>query len=415
MSPSDLKPRSRLIPGDDEVAAIPTPAPALLTSRGQLPNLPRELLDRTLQPHDPPLLLQCPLIDWFCLNPNRKLLGADALRDTGGLRRFAALPPCRTLLSARTACSEDFITETPGRALSISTDSPSHRPVITPAQTVDLHLALRTDFFEAPSDSPMLFAPSKRAVPRSVERAAAMLDETLTGLTATPSSKALFIPVQGGVDVSQRELSTSNACARYTIHGRAVAGFTIAGLFAGESPAQRMEAIETVTRALPAGPLRILAGHGGAPYDVLDAVGRGIDIIESAYPFQLAASGYALDLEAGTKINLRDRRWELSKRPLLEGCLCVACRPGECTGGIYTRGYIRHLLEVHEMLGETLLVAHNVRNYLDWFARLRTAVAMDTFQAFREQFYRAQEDARNCSTDQSKDVASSTKRAIAKR
>lgn len=409
MSAPALKPRARLIQGDNEVAAIPTPAPALLTSRGQLPNFPRELLDRTLQPHDPPLLLQCPLIDWFCLNPNRKLLGADVLRDTGGLRAFAALPPCRTLLSARTACSEDFITETPGRAMSISTDSPSHRPVITPAQTVDLHSALRTDFFEAPSDSPMLLAPSKRAVPRSVERAAALLDETLTSLTAAPSSKALFIPVQGGIDASQRELSTSNACERYASHGGAVAGFTIAGLFAGESPAQRMEAIETVTRALPTAPLRVLAGHGGAPYDVLEAVGRGIDVIESAYPFQMAASGYALDLEAGTKINLRDRRWELSKQPLLEGCLCIACCPGECTGGIYTRGYVRHLLEVHEMLGETLLVAHNVRNYLDWFARLRTAIATEKFEAFRDQFYHAQEEARNSSADQPKDLATSLK------
>lgn len=415
MSAPDFKPRARLVPGDDEVAPIPTPAPALLTSRGQLPNFPRELLDRTLQPHDPPLLLQCPLIDWFCLNPNRKLLGADALRDTGGVRAFATLPPCRTVLSARTACSEDFVTETPGRAMSISTDSPSHRPVITPEQAVNLHVALKTDFFEAPSDSPMLHAPSKRAVPRSVERAAALLDETLTSLTATPSSKALFIPVQGGIDAAQRELSTSNACARYASHGGTVAGFTIAGLFAGESPAKRMEAIETVTRALPTGPLRILAGHGGAPYDVLEAVGRGMDIIESAYPFQVAASGYALDLEASTKINLRDRRWEISKRPLLEGCLCVACCPGERTGGIYTRGYIRHLLEVHEMLGETLLVAHNVRNYLDWFARLRAAVANGTFDAFRDQFHRAQEEARNCSADQRKDLASSQKQAAPKK
>lgn len=417
MSPPGLKPRRRLIEGDDGIAAIPTPAPALVTSRGQLPNLPRELLDRTLQSHDPPLLLQCPLIDWFCLNPNRKLLGAEVLRDTGGVRAFAALPPCRALLSTRTASSEDFITETPGRAMSISTDSPSHRPVITPAQTVDLHLSMGTDFFEAPSDSPMLHAPSKRAVPRSVERAAALLDETLSSLTSAPSSdggtapraagqrKSLFIPIQGGIDASQRDMSTSNACARFTSHGGAIGGFTIAGLFAGESPTERLTAIETVTRALPEGPLRVLAGHGGAPYDVLDAVERGVDVVESAYPFQIAANGYALDLEAGTKVNLRDRSWERSKRPLLEGCLCIACHPGERTGGIYTRGYIRHLLEVHEMMGETLLVAHNVRNYLDWFARLRAAVDAGEFSAFRDKFYRAQEVARNSSAAPATDLA----------
>lgn len=404
MAAATLTARAKLIDGDADIAPIPTPAPALVTCRGQVPNLPRELLDRTLHHGDPPLLLQCPLIDWYCLNPNKKQLGADVLKSTSGLRSFAALPPCRTILSTRTASSADFITSAPGRAMSISTESPSHRPVVTPAQTVDLHTALGTDFFEAPSDSPMLHAPSKRSVPRSVERASALLEETLDALTAShvadedsrrSSRQSLFIPVQGGIDKLQREASTRSACARYTSHGGNVAGFTVAGLFAGESPGDRFDAIETVTRSLPEGPLRVLAGHGGAPCDVLEAVGRGIDIIETAYPFEVAASGYALDLEGGSKINLRDRRWEKSKRPLLEGCRCVGCRTGELTGGIYTRAYIRHLLEVHEMMGETLLVAHNLRNYLDWFARLRTAVAAGEFSDFRDRFFRNQESARN--------------------
>lgn len=400
--------RSRSVAGDGEIGAIPTPAPALVTARGQLPNLPRELLDRSLTPSDPPLLLQCPLVDWFCLNPNKRLLGAETLRAAGGVRSFASLPPGRTLLSARTASSADFVTSAPGRALSITTESPSHRPVITPAQVVDLHRALGTDFFEAPSDAPLLHAPSKRAVPRSVERAAALLDETLAALArpaeqdasvpAPPSRvrrRALFIPVQGGVDATQRDAATAAARARYESHGGVVAGFTIAGLFAGECRAERCRAMETATRNLPDAPLRVLAGHGGAPCDVLDAVERGIDIVETSYPFSIAASGYALDLGAGVKINLRDRRWERSGRPLLDGCLCVACRAGDLTGGIYTRAYIRHLLEVHEMMGETLLVAHNLRNYLDWFAALRAAIAAGEFDAFRARFLRLREGARN--------------------
>jgi queuine tRNA-ribosyltransferase len=404
MSGTTLAARARCVGGDGDIGSIPTPAPALVTCRGQLPNLPRELLDQTLHPGDPPLLLQCPLTDWYCLNPNMKLLGTEVLKSTSGLRSFASLPTCRTLLSVRTASTAEFITTTPGRAMSISTDSPSHRPVITPAEVVDLHRALGTDFFEAPSDSPLLHAPSKRAVPRSVERASSLLDETLEALAATApvdveagcrQGKSLFIPVQGGVDKAQREMSTKAACARYTSHGGNVAGFTIAGLFAGESPEERFAAIETVTRNLPEAPLRVLAGHSGAPCDVLEAVLRGIDIVETAYPFEIAASGYALDIDSAVKVNLRDRRWETSGRPLLEGCQCIACRPGELTGGIYTRSYIRHLLEVHEMMGETLLVAHNLRNYLDWFGTLRAAVAAGEFTEFRNRFFSKQENARN--------------------
>lgn len=399
--------RCRELSGPGDVGAIPTPAPALLTSRGQLPNLPRELLELCLSASDPPLLLQCPLIDWFCLNPNKQVLGADLLKGTRGLHSFAALPRSVTLLSVRSAESTDFVTPAPGRALVITTDAPSHRLSVSPKQVVDLYQSLGVDYFEAPSDCPFLHAPSKRAIPRSVERAAALVDETLGELNANISDrparpgmrrKAMFVPIQGGVSEQHRSASCSEAVKRFGAHGDAIAGFTIGGLFAGESPSERRKAIEVATSELPAGPLRILAGHGGGPADVLDAVERGIDVIESAYPFSVAASGYALDLENGVKLNLRDRKWERNKGPLVDGCSCIACRPGDKTGGIYTRGYIRHLLEVHEMMGETLLVAHNVRNYLNWFSKLRAAVAEGTFDEFRVGFLKTREHARNHNT-----------------
>lgn len=389
--------RVRSIPGNDRTPSIPTPVPALVTARGQLPNLPRELLDRSLHPDDPPLLLQIPLVDWFCLNPNQKSLGADLFRSAGGLHSFAALPRCRTLLSTRTASSGDFVTKTPGRALTISTEHYSHRPVISPEQVVSLHEALQTDFFEGPSDAPFLHAPSKRAVPRSVERATALTEEMF--LHVSSSEKAyrdeIYLPVQGGVDEKQRALSAQSALARYTANKGMIAGFTLAGFFAGESPEERAKAIGTVLDILPEAPLRVLAGHGGAPVDVLEAVAGGVDIIEASYPFDIAASGYALDLASSTKLNVRDRKWERSGLPLLEGCKCVACAPGKRTGGFYTRAYIRHLLEVHEMMGETLIAAHNLRNYLDWFAELRMAVEKGAFEEFHARFLRSRERERN--------------------
>jgi queuine tRNA-ribosyltransferase accessory subunit len=125
----------------------------------------------------------------------------------------------------------------------------------------------------------------------------------------------------------------------------------------------------------------------------------------TAYPFSVAADGYALDLGGGgEKINLRDRRWERDGSVIVSGCGCIACSVGPQTGGVYTRAYIRHLLEVHEMMGETLLAAHNLRNYLDWFGRLRSAVEAGEFSIFRQEFYEQREHARH-KTRLTKDVA----------
>lgn len=385
-------------------APVPTPAPSLVTSRGQLPNLPTELLAQCFHDNESPLLLQVPVVDWFCFNANGNLFGADVVSNAphgNGIRSFASLPSAVTILALRTACTSEFITTTPGRALAVSTESPSHRPSIKPGQIVSLHRALHTDFFEAPSDAPPLLSASKKTISRSVDRSSALLKETLLEMNPEQGGKStcgtpqLFIPIQGGVDPEQRIRSTAAAVEICDAHPGQVGGFTLAGFYAGECPDARWAALEAAVKHLPEGPLRILPGYGGAPCDVLQAVRRGVDIVESAYPFLLAASGYSLDLSAGVKHNMRDRVWEFSSMPLLPGCSCIACRKGSATGGYYTRSYIRHLLEVHEMLGETLLVAHNFRNYLDWFANLRHAINAGRFEEFCSQFLEAREKARN--------------------
>lgn len=384
-------------------APIPTPAPSLVTSRGQLPNLPTQLLERCSVADDPPLLFQVPLVDWFCLNSNRNILGADVVPDCSGdkgLQSFAALPSCVTMLAARTAGSSEFITTTPGKLLAVSTESTSGRPVIKPHQVVDLQKCLKTDFFESPSDAPPLLSVSKRGIGRSVDRAFALLNETLLELGAHGNGERqhhqphVYIPVQGGVDMEQRTRAALIASKTWQSNPDQIAGFTVAGLYAGEGPDERWRAIEAVVKELPSEPLRVLAGGTGAPCDVLESVRRGVDIVESNYPFSLAAHGYALDLATGVKFNLRDRIWDTSRSPLLRGCCCIACQVGSSTGGFYTRSYIRHLLEVHEMLGETLLAAHNVRNYLDWFASLREAISGGRFDEFHAKFLEVREQAR---------------------
>jgi queuine tRNA-ribosyltransferase accessory subunit len=387
---------------------VPTPAPLLLTSRGQLPCLSRELFERTLPSPCPPLLFQVPLADWYCLNPNDAVLGAEliaAAGPPGGVAGFAALPDSAiTVLSTRAAASADFLTKTPGNSLSISTDSGSHRPCITPLDVVTLHRALQTRYVEAPSDAPFLQSappwPPARSISRSLARADRLLKATFDTLdeksngNSPESPAAVLIPVQGGVDMVQRAVAASHAAEIFATRPKDFAGFVISGLYAGESPTERWNAVDSAVAALPNDPPRFLAGSLGSPSDVLEAVARGIDVIDTAYPFRIAADGCALDLDRGLKICLRDRKFERSPMPLLPGCRCLACGDGPRTGSFYSRAYIRHMLDVHEMLGDTLLAAHNLRNYLDWFQRLREAIAAGRFDQFRLEFYKVREDIR---------------------
>ena len=49
----------------------------------------------------------------------------------------------------------------------------------------------------------------------------------------------------------------------------------------------------------------------------------------------------------------------------------------------FTRGYIRHLLNVGEILGVRLTALHNIHAYFDFIARMRQSIREGTFASFR--------------------------------
>jgi len=66
-------------------------------------------------------------------------------------------------------------------------------------------------------------------------------------------------------------------------------------------------------------------------------------------------------------------------RPIEEGCDCFACRH-------FTRAYLRHLLNVGEILGLRMLSVHNTRMFLRVMAEIRAAIAAGTFADYRKDF-----------------------------
>jgi queuine tRNA-ribosyltransferase len=132
--------------------------------------------------------------------------------------------------------------------------------------------------------------------------------------------------------------------------------------------------LEATVPELPADRPRYLMGVG-RPEDLLEAVGRGIDLFDCVIPTRNGRNAMAFT-DAGP-LRLRNLQFERDPRPVEEGCPCRCCRR--------SRGYLRHLFMAREMLGPVLLSVHNLTYYQRLLAAARAAIMADRFEEFRQE------------------------------
>jgi queuine tRNA-ribosyltransferase len=170
--------------------------------------------------------------------------------------------------------------------------------------------------------------------------------------------QALFGIVQGGVFADLRERS-----ARF-ISGLDTPGIAIGGLSVGETKAEMYDMLSLMDDLLPSNRPRYLMGVG-APNDLPEAVGRGVDILDCVLPTRLARNDAAMTRLG--RINLRNASLAKDYRPIDPDCDCYTCQH-------FTRAYLRHLIVAGEMLSATLVSIHNLRTLISLTADLRQAV-----------------------------------------
>lgn len=174
----------------------------------------------------------------------------------------------------------------------------------------------------------------------------------------TRKDQALFGIVQGGVFADLREQS-----AKF-ISGLDFPGNAIGGLSVGETKAEMHAMLDIVNGILPEDKPRYLMGVG-TPEDLVECVRRGVDIFDCALPTRLARHSAAMT-ENG-RMNLMNAQYARDERPISETCTCYTCRN-------FSRAYIRHLVQVKEMLSGILLSIHNIHTLLELVRRLHQAV-----------------------------------------
>jgi queuine tRNA-ribosyltransferase len=289
------------------------------------------------------------------------------LTDSGGFQVFS--------LAERRVITED------GAEFQSHLDGSRHH--LTPERTVDIQARLGSDIAMVLDEC--LAYPSTRdataeSMMRSVRWAArcrARLDELKTAapssVTITNSGQAQFGIVQGGVFPDLRRESAERTVAI------GFEGYAIGGLSVGEPIDLMYGVVEQTAGWLPADSPRYLMG-AGTPEDLVECVGRGIDMFDCVLPTRNARNGQ-LFTSLG-RINIKNARYAEDDGPVDPACRCYTCTH-------HSRAYLRHLHLAGEMSGGALNTLHNLAFYLDTMKRIREAIKLGIFDSFRQEFLRS--------------------------
>jgi queuine tRNA-ribosyltransferase len=227
---------------------------------------------------------------------------------------------------------------------------------------------------ELGSDIAMVFddCPPHTSTPREMRSAVERTIRWAAECREQPraAGQLVFAIVQGGISPSLR-----TECAKALVH-LDFDGYAIGGVSVGEPEPEMMKAVEITEPLLPGDRPRYAMGLG-TPAQLVELVARGVDMFDCVLPTRVARNGTAFTRKGS--ISIKAGAYKSDFRPIEEGCDCFACRR-------FSRAYLRHLLNVGEILGLRMLSIHNTRMYLRVMEEVRTAITAGTFAEYRREF-----------------------------
>jgi queuine tRNA-ribosyltransferase len=300
--------------------------------------------------------------------------GAGTVRRLGGLHRFMGWPG--TVLTDSGGFQVMSLNEL-NRVREEGVEFRSHldgsKHMLSPEEAIRVQDGLGTDIAMSFDHLVRLPAPAdevREAVDRTVRWARRGLDERTRLRDAGRGQMALFGINQGGTDAAERARCFEGLAAL------PFDGYALGGLWVGEGRSLGLEMVERDCAAFPREKPRYLMGVGH-PVDVVEAIARGVDMMDCVLPTRNARRGTVF---IGTgRLVVRNAAYAHDERPLDPECDCATCRK-------YTRAYLRHLFISGELLGMRLASVHAVHHMISLVRRARAAVLEGRFAAFRSGF-----------------------------
>jgi queuine tRNA-ribosyltransferase len=295
--------------------------------------------------------------------------GPDTVARAGGLHKFMGWDrPMLTDSGGFQVFSLAEISKIDDEGVRFTSHIDGSKVMLTPERSIEVQEALGADIIMAFDE-----CPANPATPEAARRA---VERTILWARRCVAAKkredqSLFGIQQGGLDAALRRECTE----RLVEIG--FPGYAVGGLAVGEEREAMRDCLSHAAPALPADRPRYLMGVG-TPADILDAIGRGIDMFDCVMPTRNARNTSVFHKVEG-RLNLRNARFKEDFTPVEEGCDCLCCTR-------FTRAYLRHLFNADEMLAATLATIHNLRFYLRLVEGAREAILAGRFAEYARNY-----------------------------
>ena len=240
----------------------------------------------------------------------------------------------------------------------------------TPESVVDIQRIIGSDIMMV-LDECAPFPCDYQYAQKSVQLTHQWLERAIERFRATDPlwgmEQYLFPIVQGGTFDDLRKLSAEK------IAGSGMAGNAIGGLSVGEPAEEMYRTIEVVNEILPLDKPRYLMGVG-TPVNILEAIGRGIDMFDCVMPTRNGRNGMLFT--TGGIINIKNRQWMNDFSPIDTGIPCTV-------SNTYSKAYLRHLVISGEILGSQISSIHNLAFYLYLVSEARNKINKGDFTKWK--------------------------------
>ena len=297
--------------------------------------------------------------------------GLDIIEKAGGLHKFNSWnKPMLTDSGGFQVFSLSDIRKLSEEGAEFRSHLDGSKHFFTPEKVMDIQRIIGADIIMAfdectPGDADFAYAK------KSLELTERWLDRCIGRFKETESpygfNQSLFPIVQGCVYPELRKRAAENVASKEAD------GNAIGGLAVGEPKEKMFEMVEIVNEILPKDKPRYLMGVG-TPADLLNSIERGVDMFDCIMPTRNGRNGQIFTKNG--IINMRNNRWKDDFSHIEEDGASVV-------DTLYSKAYLRHLINAKEILGLQIASIHNLAFYLWLVKEARKHIIAGTFSEWK--------------------------------
>ncbi len=295
--------------------------------------------------------------------------GDEIVKKAGGLHKFMNYDkPILTDSGGFQIFSLAKLNDIKDEGVTFSSNVDGSKHFVTPERAIEIENNLGADIIMA-FDQCTPYGIDHNASNKAMKRTLDWLDRCYQHHTV--KDQALFPIVQGNMykDLRIQSLKETIPYAKY--------GMGIGGLSVGEPKEIMYDMLDALLPHYPTDKPRYLMGVG-SPDCLIEGVRRGIDMFDCVLATRIARNGTAMTSKG--KIVVRNGKYKEDFTPLDPNCNCYCCRN-------YSKAYLRHLINVGEMLGGMLLSLHNITFLIKLMEDMRESIIGGYYDDFCKEFY----------------------------